>query len=192
MPVLRKSVANGGSAPPKSPANGGGTEEDGSIGSTGSVTSTGTQEEEDESRSHLLSEMLSAISAPSVSEVTARSAYVGWSHPDRISESGENRFPDLSDVSDNDFRYEVFICDKSKDGRFRSIFQGSAVSCRVKDLRPGSLYAITYCAILGDVKGNTSNPASFTTLPAEPDPPASPKPVSRSRSTIQVLKQCFE
>lgn len=68
--------------------------------------------------------------------MAARSAYVQWSHPERISESGENKFPDF-DVADNDFRYEVFISEKERGSRFRSIFVGSALSCRVKDLKPG-------------------------------------------------------
>lgn len=123
-----------GNGVPKSPGNGGGMEEDGSVGSTGSVTSTGTQDEEEENRTLAMTEMLSSIIPPTVTEVTARSAYVQWSHPDRISEAGENKFPDF-DVSDNDFRYEVFINEKSRDTRFRSIFVGSSLSCRVKDLR---------------------------------------------------------
>jgi hypothetical protein len=154
------------------------------------VTSTGTGDEEEEAiivaRSALLMDMLSTISAPLVTEVTARSAFVQWAHPDRISESGENRFPELADIAEHDFRYEVFICDKGKEGRFRSIFVGSALSCRVKDLRPGALYAITYCAMLGEAKGSTSSPAEFSSLCAEPDAPAGPKAVARSRSSIQV------
>jgi hypothetical protein len=155
------------------------------VGSTGSVTSTGTQDEEEERSALALTEMLSSIIPPNVTEVAARSAHVKWSHPDRISESGENKFPDF-DVADNDFRYEVFINEKSRDARFRSIFVGSALSCRVKDLKPGSLYAITYCAMLGESKGNTCPPTNFTTLPAEPDVPGNPRAVSRSRSSIQV------
>lgn len=56
-------MANGA---PKSPANGG-MEEDGSVGSTGSVTSTGTQDEEEENRTLALTEMLSSIIPPAVS-----------------------------------------------------------------------------------------------------------------------------
>ncbi|XP_035704090.1 fibronectin type-III domain-containing protein 3A isoform X3 [Folsomia candida] len=177
-----RKVTNGVS---KSPANSG-MEEDGSVGSTGSVTdSTGTQDEEEENRTLAMTEMLSSIIPPTVTEVTARSAYVQWSHPDRISESGDNKFPDF-DVSDNDFRYEVFINEKSRDSRFRSIFVGSSLSCRVKDLKPGSVYAITYCSMLGDVKGNTCNATNFSTLAAEPDPPGCPRPVSRSRSSMML------
>ncbi len=58
--------------------------------------------------------------------------------------------------------------------------------CRVKDLKPGTTYAIQYCAMIGDAKGQPSTPTSFNTLPAEPEPPHSPKAVSRTRSTIQV------
>lgn len=146
--------------------------------------------------------------------MTSRSAFVKWNHPDRFTETGENKYPDI-DVSDSDFRYEVFISDKSRENRFKSIFTGSVTSCRyvyseliyfvidriftslkheclnimicrVKDLKPGTTYAIQYCAMIGDVKGQPSTPTSFNTLPAEPEPPQSPKAVSRTRSTIQV------
>jgi len=65
--------------------------------------------------------------------VTSRSALVQWSPPDRISETGENKFPDI-DVSDDDFRFEVFINDKTREGRFRSIFINSGLSCRYECL----------------------------------------------------------
>lgn len=76
--------------------------------------------------------------------MTARCAFVKWSHPDRFTEAGENKFPEL-DVSDTEFRYEVFISDRSdrtRGDRFKSIFLGTALSCKVKDLKPGTLYAI--------------------------------------------------
>ncbi|CAL8127421.1 unnamed protein product [Orchesella dallaii] len=177
----RRNISNGTSKP----TTNGGAEEDGSVGSTGSVTSTGTQDEEEENRMLAQTEMLSALIPPTVSDVTSRSAFVEWNHPDRFSETGENKYPDV-DVSDSDFRYEVFISDRSRDNRFKSIFTGSALSCRVKDLKPGTMYAIQYCAMVGDVKGQPSTPANFNTLPAEPDPPLSPKVVSRSRSSIQL------
>lgn len=44
-----------------------GAEEDGSVGSTGSVTSTGTQDEEEEHRVLAQTEMLSALHPPVVS-----------------------------------------------------------------------------------------------------------------------------
>lgn len=57
----RRNAPNG----PSKAASGG--EEEGSVGSTGSVTSTGTQDEEEETRLLALSEMLSAIVSPTVS-----------------------------------------------------------------------------------------------------------------------------
>ena len=53
----RRNVPNGNL---KSPGAGG-VEEEGSVGSTGSVTSTGTQDEEEESRIQAQTEMLSAL-----------------------------------------------------------------------------------------------------------------------------------
>ncbi|CAG7731816.1 unnamed protein product [Allacma fusca] len=176
----RRNVPNGTL---KSP-NGGIVEEDGSVGSTGSVTSTGTQDEEEESRIQAQTEMLSTLIPPVVSEVASQSALIQWSHPDRFTESGENRFPEL-DVSDTDFQYDVYIMDKTRDSRFKSIFTGSALSCRVKDLKPGTIYAISYCALLNDMKGSMSVATNFTTLPDVPDPPSSLRAVSRSRSSIQ-------
>jgi len=116
--------------------------------------------------------------------VTCRSAFIKWSHPERFTEAGENKYPEF-DVSDTDFRYEVFISDRSRpENRFKSIFLGTALSCRVKDLKPGTMYAISYCSMLNDVKGSTSTATSFTTLPSEPDPPASPRATTRSRNSL--------
>ncbi len=52
----------------------------------------------------------------------------------------------------------------------------------------GSVYAIKYCAMLGDVKGNTCTPTTLTTPAAEPEPPSCPRPISRTRSSISVIK----
>ena len=57
---------------------------------------------------------------------------------------------------------------------------------RIKDLSPGCMYAVTFCAMLGDIKGNNSPPTNFSTLPAEPEAPASPRAMSKTRSSIQV------
>ncbi len=48
------------------PTTNGGVEEEGSVGSTGSVTSTGTQDEEEENRLLAQTEMLSTLSPPKV------------------------------------------------------------------------------------------------------------------------------
>jgi len=116
--------------------------------------------------------------------VTRQSAFIKWSIPERWTETEENKYLEF-DISDNDFRYEVFIGDRTRpDNRYKPIFCGTALSCRVKDLKPGTSYGISYCAMLNDVKGNTSAPALFTTLPGEPDPPPSPRAITRNRNSL--------
>lgn len=116
--------------------------------------------------------------------MTCRSAFIKWSIPERWTEAGENKYLEF-DVSDNDFRYEVFISDRTRpENRYKSIFLGTALSCRVKDLKPGTSYGISFCAMLNDVKGSTSTPTFFTTLPGEPDAPLSPRGVTRNRNSL--------
>ena len=51
------------------------------------------------------------------------------------------------------FRYEVLLSDKGKDGRYRSIFTGRSIDCKLTDLRPNTEYHIRIHALLDVHRG---------------------------------------
>ena len=86
-----------------------------------------------------------------VSEILARSALLQWGTPVREGEG--SKFDALEPIADTDFRYEVLLSDKGKDGKYRSIFYGHSVDCRLTDLRPNTEYHIRIHALLESLKG---------------------------------------
>lgn len=54
----------------------------------------------------------------------SRSVLLQWWPPDCSKAS-----PDL-EFNDSDFRYEVLLSDKGKEGKFKPIYSGAALSCR--------------------------------------------------------------
>jgi len=106
-------------------------------------------------------ELLSNIRTPAVSEVTARSALLSWGPPIRIeaepaapaggAAGGQQRSPGKFDafnhILERDFRYEVLLSDKGRDGKYRPIFTGCSIDCRLTDLRPCTEYHIRIHAL---------------------------------------------
>lgn len=58
--------------------------------------------------------------------------------------------------------------------------------CRIQDLRPGTEYCVCVTAWLEGVAGNASEPTLIRTPPCEPDPPAMPKLITRTRTALQL------
>jgi hypothetical protein len=56
-----------------------------------------------------------------VAELSSRSALIKWGPPDDTA--------DL-DICESDLRYEVLLSDKGRDGKYKSIYNGEAQSCR--------------------------------------------------------------
>ena len=86
-----------------------------------------------------------------VSEILARSALLQWGPPLREGEG--TKFDSLEPISESDFRYEVLLSDKGKDGKYRPIFNGQSVDCRLTDLRPCTEYHIRIHALMEALKG---------------------------------------
>ena len=58
---------------------------------------------------------------------------------------------------------QVSLSDKGKDGKYRIIFTGRSIECRLTDLRPNTEYHIRVSAIYEALKGGTSDTVSFVT-----------------------------
>ncbi|XP_014253277.1 fibronectin type-III domain-containing protein 3A isoform X2 [Cimex lectularius] len=144
------------------------------------VSSVGTSEDGEESSSlqdeeedvNLLTELLGNINVPQVSEVMSRTALVQWSAPKVDNPQGLN--------------YEVLLSDRCKEGKYKSIYSGAALSCRIEDLKPGTEYLVCVSARLDNVVGCASEPTLFTTPPCKPDPPPAPKLSGRNRHSLTL------
>ena len=185
------------STPPQSPVKprGGTYARRGSAGSWRGSTHTvddseesgiGIEHDEDQEEKQLLLEILSNIRTPTVTEIRARAVLLVWSPP--VSESGDPRFDKVPAIPETDLEYEVLMSDKGKEGKYRSIFSGASMECYLTDLRPHTEYHIRVHAVLKriNLKGGASDTVSFQTNACEPDQPAIPKLLNRSKTNIQL------
>ncbi|XP_046676648.1 fibronectin type-III domain-containing protein 3A isoform X2 [Homalodisca vitripennis] len=156
-------------------------------GKKGGMSSVGTSEDGEESSSvqdedeevNLIIDLLSTIKAPQVTELNCRSALLQWWPPDC------KTTPEL-EVSEASISYEVLLSDKGKEGKYKSIYSGSALSCRIQDLKPGVEYSVCVTGWLEGLMGSASEPSLFRTPPCEPDTPVKLKLVSRTRTSLQL------
>lgn len=113
---IRRSTRNGASSV--------GTSEDGEESSS-------VPDEEDDVQ--LIIDQLSTVQLPQVTEITSRGALLQWTPP----ASTENVV-----LNARDLRYDVLLSDRGKEGKFKVIFKGQSLSCRIRDLRPGQEYYV--------------------------------------------------
>lgn len=115
------------------------------TGSTASYEDgEGSSVADDEEDVQSIIEHLSSVHAPQISEITPRSALLQWASPttslppsSSSSASGENVV-----INPRDLRYEVLLSDRGKEGKYKIIFKGQSMSCRIRDLRPGQEYSV--------------------------------------------------
>ena len=123
-----------------------------------------------------------------VTEIEGRSALLKWGPPVRDQGDVPGKFDHLDHIGDQEFRYEVCLSDKGKDGKYRTIFTTPSIECRLTDLRPCTEYHIRIHAMTDALRGGASDTVSFVTKPSEPDKPAPPKLVSFIFSHVVQLK----
>lgn len=161
------------------------------------MNSVGTSEDGEESSVpdeddmfQIVTDILSSVQAPKVSELSSRSALLQWAPPTRLSasESASNDSHDPPvDISESDLRYEVLLCDKiSKEMKYKSIYSGTSLSCRIQDLKPGQDYSVCLQVHFDELQGSATDPVKFSTPPCQPDAPQSPKLISRTKNTLQL------
>ncbi|XP_048370204.1 fibronectin type-III domain-containing protein 3A-like [Sphaerodactylus townsendi] len=123
---------------------------------------------------------LFSISKPIVSEIQARSAVLSWTPP-VASQDGE-----AQNVRTDTFMFDVAISNSGKTGKFKSIYAGEEMTITVPDLRPATDYHVRVSASSSSTKEIVSELASFTTESCEPDPPAAPKIVNRTKNSLNL------
>lgn len=157
--------------------------------STGGASSVGTSDdgeesssvpdEEDDGQQQLIA-YLSSVESPSVKEITSHTALITWDAPPAPTENA------LNNLNTNDIRYEILLGDRGKDGKYKSIFRGPSLSCRIQDLRAGEDYHVCLTAHLDDVQGETTDPVPFKTIAREPDAPGTPKVLAKTKNSLQL------
>ncbi|XP_044268751.1 fibronectin type-III domain-containing protein 3A isoform X2 [Tribolium madens] len=154
------------------------------------MNSVGTSEDGEESSIpdeedsvQIIADILSSVQAPKVSELSSRSALLLWAPPTKLSEASSTDGPEI-DVGD--LRYEVLLSDKSKEMKFKSIYNGTSLSCRIRDLKPGQEYSVCLQVHYDELQGAATDPVKFTTPPCEPDQPQPPKLHQRQKTSLQL------
>ncbi|NXI46855.1 FND3A protein, partial [Galbula dea] len=123
---------------------------------------------------------LQRASIPPVSEIQARSAVLSWNLP-VSSQSGES--PRHSPAA---FTFEVAISNSGKNGKFKSVYVGEELTITLPDLRPATDYHARVSATSSSIKESISELVSFTTESCEPDCPAAPKLINRTKNSLSL------
>lgn len=162
-----------------------------STNSAGGASSVGTTSDDGEESSSMpdeedeqnIANYLSTIEPPIVSEVQSHTALITWEPPPPPTSTTDNA---LNSLNTNDIRYEIFLGDRGKDGKYKSIFTGTNLSLRVQHLRAAQDYYVSIVAHYEDVAGETTDPVQFTTPGREPDTPLQPKLATKTKNMIQL------
>ncbi|XP_053811512.1 fibronectin type-III domain-containing protein 3a-like [Vidua chalybeata] len=147
------------------------------IGKTKSSPEAEMGESDTESRkcdTHL------SIGKPVVSDIQARSAVLSWNLP-VSSQNGESH-----SHSPAAFTFEVAISNSGKNGKFKSVYVGEELTITLPDLRPATDYHARVSATSSSIKETISELVSFTTESCEPDCPAAPKLINRTKNSLSL------
>ncbi|XP_052782735.1 fibronectin type-III domain-containing protein 3A-like isoform X3 [Mya arenaria] len=113
-----------------------------------------------------------------VTDVESRTALIKLFPPDYDSEK--------YDIDASFFNYELMLCEKGRDGKYKLVYSGDASEITLKDLHPATEYHLKVCTLLDDIKGDTTEATSFKTIPCEPDAPQPPKLEKKSKTFINL------
>ncbi|CAH1175829.1 unnamed protein product [Phaedon cochleariae] len=156
-----------------------------SVGTSEDGEESSVPDEEDSFHVYI-TDVLSSVQAPKVSDLSSRSALLQWAPPVRLSESASTDSRVDVDVSESELRYEVLLSDKGKEMKFKSIYSGPSLSCRIQDLRPGQEYSVCLQVHLDELQGSVTDLVKFVTPACEPDQPQPPKLINRTKSSLQL------
>lgn len=124
-----------------------------------------------------IKEQLSLVAGPKVSEILSRSALLQWVPPPNS---------ETLQFNPTDLFYEILLSDSAKYAKYKSIFKGQSLSCRIQDLKPGVEYSVCLRVHYQSVQGLESPTTIFNTVPCAPDAPMPPKLLTRSKNTLQL------
>uniref|UniRef100_A0A8C3L0W8 Fibronectin type-III domain-containing protein n=1 Tax=Chrysolophus pictus TaxID=9089 RepID=A0A8C3L0W8_CHRPC len=109
-----------------------------------------------------------------------QSAVLSWNLP-VSSQNGESH-----SHSPAAFTFEVAISNSGKNGKFKSVYVGEELTITLPDLRPATDYHARVSATSSSIKESVSELVSFTTESCEPDCPAAPKLINRTKNSLSL------
>ncbi|XP_075992057.1 miles to go isoform X2 [Anticarsia gemmatalis] len=129
---------------------------------------------DDDNDTQAVLDLLSATRTPQVREVTPTSALVTWNSP----------LPEGVTIPETvELTYDLLLGDR---GRYKAIYSGSSLSCRVRDLRPGCEYSVCLRIRSGELTGDVTEAANFRAPAAPPDRMAAPRITQQNRTALQL------
>ncbi|XP_074863783.1 fibronectin type-III domain-containing protein 3a-like isoform X2 [Carettochelys insculpta] len=135
---------------------------------------------ESDTESKKLYDLHLSIGKPVVSDIQARSAVLSWNLP-LSSQNGENHA-----LTPATFIFEVAVSNCGKNGKFKSVYIGEETMITLPELRPATDYHVRVSATSSSIKESVSELVSFTTESCEPDPPAAPKLINRTKNSLSL------
>lgn len=128
-----------------------------------------------------LQDIISVFDKPIVSNVQARSAALTWSIP-AISENEDRCVDNVTGI----FTYELTLSNSGKNGKFKSVHKGEETTFSLLDLRPATEYHARVSVLCSSMVGSISEMVSFKTESCEPDAPAPPKLINRTKNSLNL------
>ncbi|CAH2066329.1 unnamed protein product, partial [Iphiclides podalirius] len=126
---------------------------------------------DDDNDTQAFLDLLSATRTPQVSDITPTSALVQWNSP----------LPEGVSLPNVELTYDLLLGDR---GRYKAIYSGPSLSCRVRDLRPGCEYSVCLQIRAGEQTGAASEAATFRAPPAPPARLAPARIANRTRASL--------
>ncbi|XP_035205961.1 fibronectin type-III domain-containing protein 3A-like isoform X2 [Stegodyphus dumicola] len=147
-------------------------------------SASGSNASEDEEVTWIFTEYLSNLKPPVVSELSPYSVMVCWKPPTLSAVEIE---PTLcSSIQQSEIMYEVMLCEKGKEGRYKSVYSGLDHHCNITSLKPATEYYVCVQASLDDIRGSSVKGAIFKTPPAEPEAPQPPRLSARTKNSLTL------
>uniref|UniRef100_A0A8C0IQ08 Fibronectin type-III domain-containing protein n=1 Tax=Chelonoidis abingdonii TaxID=106734 RepID=A0A8C0IQ08_CHEAB len=115
-----------------------------------------------------------------VSDIQARSAVLSWN----LSVSSQNG--ESQSLTPATFIFEVAVSNSGKNGKFKSVYIGEETTITLPELRPATDCHVRISATSSSIKESVSELVSFTTESCEPDPPAAPKLINRTKNSLSL------
>ncbi|KAG6443977.1 hypothetical protein O3G_MSEX003143 [Manduca sexta] len=139
--------------------------------SEGESSSAGASVHGDDDDTQAVLDLLSARRTPQVSDMTPTSALVQWNSP----------LPEGVTLPNVELTYDLLLGDR---GRYKAIYSGPSLSCRVRDLRPGCEYSVCLQIRAGSLTGAASEAVTFRAPAARPDRAHAPRVTQRLRTSL--------
>ncbi|XP_039344560.1 fibronectin type-III domain-containing protein 3a-like isoform X1 [Mauremys reevesii] len=121
-----------------------------------------------------------SIGKPVVSDIQARAAVLSWN----LSVSSQNG--ESQSLTPATFIFEVAVSNSGKNGKFKSVYIGEETTITLPELRPATDCHVRISATSSSIKESVSELVSFTTESCEPDPPAAPKLINRTKNSLSL------